>query len=127
LVERRSEEYDPADLEDRYETRLRAMLDAKIKGEGLRAEAESAVSETNVIDLMAALRKSLGAPPAPVTEIAAAQANARPKRAAKGAAAENARKQPALKLPLRGGKSREVETAVPAASEAPARGRRKAS
>ena len=34
LVERQTEDYDPADLEDRYETRLRAMLDAKIAGEG---------------------------------------------------------------------------------------------
>ena len=28
-------EYDPTDLEDRYETRLRAMIDAKLKGEGI--------------------------------------------------------------------------------------------
>src|SRR4051812_27872991 len=33
LIDRQTSEYDPADLEDRYETRLRAMLDAKIKGE----------------------------------------------------------------------------------------------
>src|SRR3954451_23961298 len=64
LVERQSEQYDPADLEDRYETRLRAMLDAKIKGEGLRDEAKPVSAESNVIDLMAALRKSLGQPPA---------------------------------------------------------------
>src|SRR3954451_19711834 len=64
LVERQSERYDPADLEDRYESRLRAMLDAKVKGEGLRPEAEPAVAESNVIDLMAALKKSLGHAPA---------------------------------------------------------------
>ena len=44
LVERQSEQYDPADLEDRYETRLRAMLEAKIKGEG-HAERSAAPSE----------------------------------------------------------------------------------
>ena len=60
LVERQSEPYDPADLEDRYETRLRAMLDAKVKGEGVQVDAEPVSSESNVIDLMAALRRSLG-------------------------------------------------------------------
>ena len=35
LVQRQSGNYDAADLEDRYETRLRAMIDAKLKGEGL--------------------------------------------------------------------------------------------
>ena len=37
LVQRQSGEYDLADLEDRYETRLRAMLAAKLKGEGIEA------------------------------------------------------------------------------------------
>ena len=32
LVNRQSGEYDASDLEDRYETRLRAMIDAKLKG-----------------------------------------------------------------------------------------------
>ena len=59
LIQRQSGKYDPADLEDRYETRLRAMLDAKIKGEGFHEEAVSA-DRGNVIDLMAALKKSLG-------------------------------------------------------------------
>ena len=59
LVERQAGRYDPADLEDRYETRLRAMLDAKLKGEGMTVEEEPAYVESNVIDLMAALKKSL--------------------------------------------------------------------
>ena len=33
LVDRQTAVYEPADIEDRYETRLRAMLDAKLKGE----------------------------------------------------------------------------------------------
>jgi DNA end-binding protein Ku len=52
--------YDPADVEDRYETRLRALIDAKIKGKGLEPEAEEEPEQSNVVDLMAALRKSLG-------------------------------------------------------------------
>ena len=35
LVQRQSGKYDADDLEDRYETRLRAMIDAKLKGECL--------------------------------------------------------------------------------------------
>lgn len=65
LVERQSGKYDASDLEDRYETRLRAMIDAKLKGEGIDLSAEPpAERDTNVIDLMAALKKSLGQPAA---------------------------------------------------------------
>jgi len=60
LIERQTGQYDPADLEDRYETRLRAMIDAKVQGKGLISPTEPVHSESNVIDLMAALRKSLG-------------------------------------------------------------------
>src|SRR5271166_1720234 len=60
LIQRQSGQYDPADLEDRYETRLRAMLDAKLKGEGLREEEVAPADRGKIIDLMAALKKSLG-------------------------------------------------------------------
>jgi DNA end-binding protein Ku len=116
LVERQSEPYDPADLEDRYETRLRAMLDAKIKGEGLQEEAEPAVNESNVIDLMAALRRSLGDAPAAAAEPPKA------KRGKKAPAEDEVRRQPGLKLPLQGGKKAEAP-----AKEAPAGRRRRAS
>jgi DNA end-binding protein Ku len=59
LIDRQTGPYDPADFEDRYEQRLRAVIDAKLKGEGVEPEAEDAGSD-NVIDLMAALRQSLG-------------------------------------------------------------------
>jgi DNA end-binding protein Ku len=35
LIQRQTGKYDPGDLEDRYETRLRALIDAKLKGEGI--------------------------------------------------------------------------------------------
>src|SRR5437660_1036106 len=38
LIDRQTSAYDPADLEDRYETRLRAMLDAKIQGQEVHKE-----------------------------------------------------------------------------------------
>jgi DNA end-binding protein Ku len=62
LIERQSGLYDPSDLEDRYENRLRAMIEAKLKGEGIEdveADADQA-DRGNVIDLMAALKKSIG-------------------------------------------------------------------
>ena len=58
LINRQSAKYDAVDLEDRYETRLRAMIDAKIAGLPL-AEEEKPFSRGNVIDLVAALRKSI--------------------------------------------------------------------
>ena len=60
LVQRQSGKYDSADLEDRYETRLRAMIDAKLKGEGIELSEPEEPDRTNVVDLMAALKKSLG-------------------------------------------------------------------
>ncbi|WP_428539749.1 Ku protein [Rhodopila sp.] len=72
LIDRQTGRYDPADLEDRYETRLREMIDAKLKGEGIEDEATPEPAETNVIDLMAALKRSLG------DDAAAAKAAAKP-------------------------------------------------
>ena len=80
LIDRQTGRYDPADLEDRYETRLREMIDAKLKGEGIEEEAAPEPARTNVIDLMAALKRSLGDE--------ATGAKAEPKRAAKPDAAK---------------------------------------
>jgi DNA end-binding protein Ku len=60
LIDRQTTKYDPSDLEDRYETRLRAMIDAKLKGEGIDLSKPEEPERGNVIDLMAALKKSLG-------------------------------------------------------------------
>jgi len=60
LIKRQAGHYDPADVEDRYEARLRAVIEAKLQGEGITAEAEEEPDRGNVIDLMAALKKSLG-------------------------------------------------------------------
>jgi DNA end-binding protein Ku len=60
LVQRQSGKYDPSDLEDRYETRLKALIDAKLKGEGIEDAEEPQIAPSNVVDLMSALKKSLG-------------------------------------------------------------------
>jgi DNA end-binding protein Ku len=77
--------YEPGDIEDRYETRLRAMIDAKLKGEGIDVEAAPEPVATNVIGLMAALRRSIAeddkakAEPAPQPEKAKPTKAAAPK------------------------------------------------
>jgi DNA end-binding protein Ku len=60
LIERQAARYSPSDLEDRYETRLRALIDAKVKGADIEDEAPVEPERTNVVDLMAALKESLG-------------------------------------------------------------------
>ena len=115
LIDRQTSKYDPSDLEDRYETRLRAMLDAKIQGEEVREPVPAPVSG-NVIDLMAALRKSLGEVPRVVVATAPPAVKPAAKRIQK--AAEEHRKQPGLKLPIEGGKKAGTTSAAPAALDA---------
>ena len=59
LVDRQTKAFDPSDMEDRYEARLRAVIDAKLAGEDLSVP-EQEEEPGNVVDLVAALRKSLG-------------------------------------------------------------------
>ena len=123
LIKRQSGAYDPADLEDRYETRLRAMIDAKLQGGGLATETDRPpVRESNVIDLMAALKKSLMGEP---------QQQPEPEKLKRPVPRkEPDRRQTGLKLPIAGGKSKAVAEEIPV--KAPAvqsviRGRKKAS
>jgi len=60
LVERQEGKFDLADFEDRYEAKLRQVIEAKLKGEGIAPEAPTQSRGDNVIDLMAALKRSLG-------------------------------------------------------------------
>jgi DNA end-binding protein Ku len=60
LIDRQTGSYDPSDIEDKFETRLRTMIDAKLKGEGIEDQPVEEPDRGNVVDLMAALRKSLG-------------------------------------------------------------------
>lgn len=119
LVERQAGAYDPSDLEDRYETRLRAMIDNKLKGEGLAAQQDPEPVQSNVIDLMAALKKSLGQTPE------AARPASKPAAKKKAAPSEEQRRQQALKLPIEGGKEKAKKPEK--AAEPQAKGTSKAS
>ena len=55
-----NELYADDELEDRYETRLRTMIDAKLAGMPVEAE-DAGPPRGNVVDLMEALRRSLAA------------------------------------------------------------------
>ncbi|MBO0766798.1 MAG: Ku protein [Hyphomicrobiaceae bacterium] len=81
LIDRQTGVYDPKDVEDRYEARLRALIEAKLKGEGL-AEDEVEPDRGNVIDLMAALKQSLGQSPDETAPKAAKRSRGKPKAAA---------------------------------------------
>ncbi len=116
LIQRQSGQYDPADLEDRYETRLRALIDAKLAGGGLVTEPERPIERGNVIDLVAALKRSL----------AQAQTAGEPPKPVKAPKAPD-RRQTGLKLPIAGGKGKVAAVqAEPTAQPAPGRARRKA-
>lgn len=99
LIDRQTGEYDPKDVEDRYEARLREVIEAKLKGEGIEPVQEEP-DRGNVIDLMSALRRSLSqteekpAEKKPVARKASAQpAEAEKKPAPRKADAKLARKR----------------------------------
>jgi DNA end-binding protein Ku len=92
LIDRQTTTYDPSDLEDRYEARLRAMIDAKLQGEGIDLSAPADPTDTNVVDLMAALKSSLAQEAAP-QRAPRSSLSAKPKRAAASQAAKPARKR----------------------------------
>jgi Ku protein, prokaryotic len=64
LIERKTAPFDPAAFKDHYETALRALVKRKMKGKKITLEEdedERATGGDNLIDLMAALKKSLEA------------------------------------------------------------------
>jgi DNA end-binding protein Ku len=60
LIDRQNGKFRPDDTEDRYEAKLREVIEAKLKGEGITPEQPSEPDRGNFIDLMAALKASLG-------------------------------------------------------------------
>jgi DNA end-binding protein Ku len=86
LIEALAAPFEPAKYSDAYRTTLRAMIDAKIKGEEVVAAPE-APELAPVIDIMSALKTSLAAlkkPPAAETAVTETKA-AKPRRTRKAA------------------------------------------
>lgn len=61
IIEQKEGPFDPTKFVDRYEEALKALIRAKEKGAGRKVTAEEP-KDTNVVDLMEALRRSLGKP-----------------------------------------------------------------
>ena len=110
-VERQAGKYNSADLEDRYETRLRAIIDAKLKGEDIEADEVVEPDRTNAVDLMAALKKILG------------QSEEKKAVPAKKARALDDARKPGLKLPIKGAKAAADDKAEAQAATKPSRKR----
>lgn len=97
IIEQQEGDFDPTGFKDRYEEALRELIKEKEKGVGRVVHAD-APEDTNVVDLMEALRRSLGdkggksAAPAtkkaPAAKKPAAEKKAAPKKAAAKAPAK---------------------------------------
>lgn len=60
LIDQKTRPFDPTKFEDHYQTALRQLVEDKVKGRKIVTTPEpSRPSGGNVVDLMAALRKSL--------------------------------------------------------------------
>ncbi|MBV9252147.1 MAG: Ku protein [Acetobacteraceae bacterium] len=89
LIDRQEGMFEPADTEDHYEMRLREVISAKLKGEGITPEEPPSPRQENVIDLMAALKASLGRG----ERAGQAAAHSRPKPAAGASSAKKGPKR----------------------------------
>ena len=104
LIDKKTGAFDASDFHDRYVDALKELIEEKRKGKTIKIEDDKAADPrgSNVVDLMAALKKSLGSSAA----------------AAKPDAADEAPKKPAAKKPA---KAKAEAPAEPA--KAPARKR----
>ncbi len=65
IIEQQQGDFAPAEFVDRYEDAVRALIERKRKGQKpVRAEKPERDEDSNVVDLMEALRRSIGAAPA---------------------------------------------------------------
>ena len=97
LIDRKTGSFDPADFHDRYVDALKALVERKRKAGGKKVIEDKAGEErgSNVVDLMAALRKSMGDGKTAAKASAPAKAPAKKAPAKKTAAKTPEEKKPA--------------------------------
>ena len=79
IIEQQEGPFDPSQFTDRYEDALRALIEEKRKGKGRKVKTPEP-QDSNVVDLMAALRQSLDGKKAPAAKARpATKAAAKPK------------------------------------------------
>ena len=64
LIERKAGKFTPTEFHNHYGEALRELVDKKMKGHKIRASHEERPPSSKVVDLMAALKKSIGEAPA---------------------------------------------------------------
>src|SRR5262249_6856622 len=112
IIKQRTGKFDPSRFRDRYQEALRELIEAKMKGLPIKPREVSAPAP--VIDLMAALKRSLVREPTAARGAKAKRAKAAPDR-----------RQRALLLPVPGGRKKKEERATEPATVA-TRGHKKA-
>jgi DNA end-binding protein Ku len=113
IIEQRTGKFDASKFRDRYQEALQALIEAKMKG--LPIKPREVPAPAPVIDLMAALKRSLA-------QGSASAKNVKPGKRPKAAPD---RRQRALLLPVSGGRKRDQDRATEPAA-ATAKRRRKA-
>jgi DNA end-binding protein Ku len=113
IIKQQTRTLDPSMYRDRYQEALRELIEAKVKG--LPVKPREVSTPAPVIDLMAALKRSLRQEP-PAAKVA---------KTRKRAKAAPDRRQRALLLPVSGGRRKKEERATEPATVA-TRGRKKA-
>jgi DNA end-binding protein Ku len=114
IISQRTGSFDPTTYRDRYQEALRELIEAKMQG--LTVKPREMAAPPPAIDLMAALKRSL-AQAAPASK----RLGAAPRKAPKTKAD---RRQPALLLPVSGGRKPRTEGAAERPARAPRRRKR---
>ncbi len=101
LIKRKSAPFDASKFVDGYEVALRELVEAKVSHAPVPQDEPVAPARGKVINLMDALRKSVGGAPAPDAD---AEETAAPKKASRGVKPAPAAKRPGIALVKNGGK-----------------------
>ena len=115
IIRQRTGKFDPSTFRDRYQDALRQLIEAKMKGLTIKPRVVS--TPAPVVDLMAALKRSLA------QETPAANRATRKPRPTKAALD---RRQGAMLLPLTGSRQRKTEPATESSIRGTSRSKKKA-